>query len=476
MTTDDTDDRSVDGGGEPVAAPDEDRVRGRALDELGQHVNGRHEVLAAVAYAAERFLRGGGFARTVDDVLAELGAATRVDRAYVFTVDPEVGTWYSTQRYEWVADGVEPQLDLEMFQGFDMVAEGFRRWTQLMPRGITISAPVADLPPDEERVLADLGIGAIAVAPIHVRASWWGWIAFETIDQRRWTRTEIDALEAAAAVIGACVQQEESTELLRRNEERATNAFRRERTAAERLRALDQLKDTFLTAVSHELRTPLTAINGFTATLEAHLDELDPDQIRQLIGRIRSNGERLESILGELLDLNRLREGSLDVEPRMVDLAQLVRDTVDDASVVLADRRCTLRVGARLPAVRTDPVILRRVLSNLLDNVGQHTPPTTSVEVAVTRVTDGVVITVSDDGPGVPIAWRRRIFEPFQHGPRVRPDQPGTGIGLSLVTRFTRLLGGRVSLTDVEGGGARFTIDLPLQAPTAAPAPEPDTA
>ncbi|MCC5947988.1 MAG: GAF domain-containing protein [Nitriliruptoraceae bacterium] len=444
---------------------EETRTDRRALDALGQHVNGRHEVLAAVAYAAERFLRGGGFARTVDDVLAALGTATGVDRSYVFTVESESSTWWSTHRYEWVASGVEPQLDMEMFQGFDMVAGGFRRWTELLPRGITISAPVVDLPSDEATVLGDLDIGAIAVAPIQVRGRWWGWIAFETLDSRHWTRMEIDALEAAAAVIGACVQQEESNELLRRNEERATEAFHRERVAVERLRALDRLKDTFLTAVSHELRTPLTAISGFTETLDARLTELSDEQIHDLLARIRSNGQRLESLLGELLDLNRLRERAFEVDPQLVDLEALVQDVLEDAAVGLGPRRCTLRVAAPLAQVQTDPVLLRRVLGNLLENAGRHTPPDTNVEVAVRTEDDIVLLVVSDDGPGIPADWRRRVFEPFQHGPNVRPDQPGTGIGLSLVSRFVALLGGRIELSEPANRGARFTVRIPCSGP-----------
>ena len=118
-------------------------------DGLQRLLDGRDVVLAAVAYAAERFLRGGSFADTMDDVLAELGTATGVDRAYVFTVTPEAGTWLATQRYEWVRPGIASQLDLELLQGFDMVDGGFERWTELFPRGVTIDGLARDMPTSE---------------------------------------------------------------------------------------------------------------------------------------------------------------------------------------------------------------------------------------------------------------------------------------------------------------------------------------
>ena len=423
---------------------------------------GRDAVLAAVAYAAERFLRGGSFEDTMDDVLGELGAATDVDRAYVFTVEPEAQTWLATQRYEWVRPGVESQLDLELFQGFDMVAGGFQRWTELLPRGSTIEGVCRELPPSECETLVELGIRAIAVAPVTVRDRWWGWVAFETLAERQWTPTEIDALEVAAAVLGACLQQRDANELLQRSEQRAAEAFRRERLAAERLRSLDRLKDTFLTAVSHELRTPLTAIGGLAETLSVHGDRLETDQRRVLLERLRSNTQRLEDLLGELLDLNRLRDGAVPVTLVDLDLGELLSDAIDAAELVLGSRACHLDV--EVDRLRTDRALLGRIIAHLLENVGRHTPSDASVWVRAVATAGGVVVQVDDDGPGIPETWRRRVFEPFQHGPDINEHQPGTGIGLNLVGRFATLLGGRAWAEPRDGGGASVRVMLPTTA------------
>ena len=432
-------------------------------DGLQRLLDGRDVVLAAVAYAAERFLRGGSFADTMDDVLAELGTATGVDRAYVFTVTPEAGTWLATQRYEWVRPGIASQLDLELLQGFDMVDGGFERWTELFPRGVTIDGLARDMPTSEAEVLLELDIAAIAAVPVTVRDRWWGWLAFETVTDRQWTPVEIDALEAAAAVLGACVQQQEASELLQASEQRAAEAFRREHTAAERLRSLDRLKDVFLTAVSHELRTPLTAIGGLAETLSVHDERLGTDQRRVLLARLRTNSQRLEALLGELLDLNRLREDAVPVIPVDVDLRALLSDAIDAAELVLGARACHLDV--EVAQIHTDRALLGRILAHLLENVGRHTPSDASVWVRVTAVDGGVVVQVDDDGPGIPGTWRRRVFEPFQHGPDVNEHQPGTGIGLSLVSRFATLLGGRAWAEPREGGGASVRVQLPMALP-----------
>jgi PAS domain S-box-containing protein len=234
-----------------------------------------------------------------------------------------------------------------------------------------------------------------------------------------------------------------------------------ERDAAERLRALDELKNTFLHAVSHELRTPLSSVLGFALTLEREELRLTPQERIDITHRLAANARRLEQLLTDLLDLDRLDRGIVEPRRRPTDIAALVRRIVEGSEIL----------GARPVRVEADPVVVavdaskvERIIENLLANAAKHTPPDTTIWVRVVSETDGVLISVEDDGPGVPEALRDRIFEPFSRGPDAPLHSPGVGIGLSLVARFAELHGGRAWADERPGGGASFRVYLPGQA------------
>jgi signal transduction histidine kinase len=122
-----------------------------------------------------------------------------------------------------------------------------------------------------------------------------------------------------------------------------------------------------------------------------------------------------------------------------------------------------VRVEADLVVVAVDASKVERIVENLLANAAKHTPAGTTIWVRVAPESEGVLIAVEDDGPGVPEAHRDRIFEPFSRGPDAPQHSPGVGIGLSLVARFAELHGGRAWVTDRPGGGASFRVYLPGQ-------------
>jgi signal transduction histidine kinase len=433
-----------------VDAPPFDQGRGPGA--------GRDAVLAAVAHAATRFLRGDRWDDEIDDVLASLGRAIEVDRLYLFTVRGAGPRTLSYQLSEWVAEGVDSQLALQLFQGFDMAANGFERWIELLPQGRTISGLCRDLPAAEGQPLMDLGIQAIAVVPIEVNGRWWGWLAFEqTRDPRDWSPIELDALQAAANVLGASIQRHELTDLLREKEARTETSYRLEREVSERLRALDALKDTFLTAISHEFRTPLTAIRGFGTTLVDRHRELETAQRLELTERLVANVERLDTLLGELLDLNRVGQNVIAAAPRRIAVEPLLRDAVE-RTAGLGDH--PLSIHTDVETARLDPELVRRILDNLLRNVVRHTPAGTEVELWVTAIADGVLLRVDDAGPGVAEELHEAVFEPFQHGPTAPTHAPGAGIGLSLVARFATVHGGRAWVESRPDGGASFRVVL----------------
>lgn len=260
--------------------------------------------------------------------------------------------------------------------------------------------------------------------------------------------------DAVSGTVGVSVDVTEH----RRAEEALRVALEREREAAGRLRALDEMKTTFLHAVSHELRTPLSAVLGFALTLEREEIQLDPRERRDLIRRLAANARKLDQLLSDLLDLDRLDRGIVEPRRRPTDVAALVRRTIEN-SEILGVR--PVRVRAELVVVSLDAPKVERIVENLLANAIRHTPPHTPVWVRVQPERDGVLLIVDDEGPGVPPELRESIFEPFRRGPDAPRHSPGVGIGLSLVGRFAELHGGRAWVQERAGGGASFRVFLP---------------
>ena len=246
----------------------------------------------------------------------------------------------------------------------------------------------------------------------------------------------------------------------RREADALTADLARERAEAERLRSEDEMKTTFLQAVSHDLRTPLAAILGLAVTLDRHQATLGETDIHDLTERIATNARRLDRIVADFLDLERLQRGAAVPDLRALDLGRLVREWVATTDLV-AERRLSLDVTPVI--VLADPAMVERIIENLLGNSLKHTPKDAGIWVRVTPgVGGGALLTVEDDGPGVPPEERDRIFEPFRQGSRAGA---GSGVGLALVARFAALHGGRAWVSERPGGGASFKVTLEYEPP-----------
>jgi signal transduction histidine kinase/putative methionine-R-sulfoxide reductase with GAF domain len=246
---------------------------------------------------------------------------------------------------------------------------------------------------------------------------------------------------------------------LRDSERKYSEAFLREREAAEQLRALDAMKNTFLEAVSHDLRTPLTSILGSALTLEQSQLQLPTHDTLDLVQRIAANARKLERLLGDLLDLDRLQRGIVSPQRRPTDVAALVDRIV--AEVENPDAR-PIDVDVPSLSVSIDGPKVERIVENLIANALRHTPPGAHILVWARAEDDGVVIGVDDAGQGVPEGSRESIFEPFEQNPgSASVHSPGVGIGLSLVRRFAELHGGRAWVEPRDGGGSSFRAYLP---------------
>ena len=258
-------------------------------------------------------------------------------------------------------------------------------------------------------------------------------------------RTEVGGV---AASLNAMLQQIET-------------AFReRERSEAAARRSEQRMRQ-FVADASHELRTPLTSIRGFAELYRQ--GAAGPKDVPRLMRRIEDEGARMGLLVDDLLLLARLDEERPLANER-VDLVRLAADAVHDAHAVDPDRQVRLDAGdAGAVEVAGDEARLRQVLGNLVGNALKYTPAGTPVEVRL-RAADGhAVVDVVDHGPGLSGEERARVFERFYRADQARTHADGgTGLGLAIVAAITNAHRGSVSVADTPGGGATFTVRLPL--------------
>ena len=249
---------------------------------------------------------------------------------------------------------------------------------------------------------------------------------------------------------------------LSEREQELKDGLRRELAAADKLRALGDMKDTFLRAVSHDLRTPLTAMLGVAITLERTRLNLPREQALDLVGMLVEKTRKLERLLKDLLDLNRLEEGVLEPNRSLTDVRELVHRVVTEVDQLAG---WPIDIEAEPIQAFIDGPKVERIVENLLLNTTRHTPPGTRVWVKALARGSDLELIVEDAGPGVPAELAGTIFEAFRRGGTsaapTMSHHRGVGIGLSLVARFAALHGGHAWVDERWGGGAAFHVLLP---------------
>jgi signal transduction histidine kinase len=216
------------------------------------------------------------------------------------------------------------------------------------------------------------------------------------------------------------------------------------------------MRDTeFLSIVAHELKTPIAVITGLAATLSATRHNLTEEQIDDCLDRIGRQGERLTRLVADLLDLSQVESGTFRVSLERVDLAHSVERALDGAPAP-PGRSVELAIPESLSAL-ADPGRLEQILINLLTNAYRYGGSTISVGARATS--EGVVVTVADDGDGVPDELVPALFDGFAWGPRTDGVR-GSGLGLAITQALLEGFGGRIWYEPGQPAGARFRFLL----------------
>jgi two-component system sensor histidine kinase KdpD len=231
------------------------------------------------------------------------------------------------------------------------------------------------------------------------------------------------------------------------------------------LQESERLHATLLNSISHELRTPIATIRGVTDLLANPATNTDPVARQALLTDVGDAAQRLNHLVENLLDMSRLDAGRLQIKREWCVVSDVVGVAVQRLSC-LANRPLMLDIPSDLPLVQMDFSLMEQVLSNLLHNVCNYTPPDSLVEIRAAMAAGWLRLTVADRGPGIPPALLERIFDKFYRLPGTATG--GTGLGLSICRGLVHAHGGELTVSNRPEGGACFTIQLPA---TATPPP-----
>ncbi|MGD0558841.1 MAG: DUF4118 domain-containing protein [Streptosporangiaceae bacterium] len=249
--------------------------------------------------------------------------------------------------------------------------------------------------------------------------------------------------------------------------------LRTQAAQAEALAEANRIRTALLAAVSHDLRTPLASVKASVSTLRQTDVDWSPEDEAALLATIEENADRLDELIGNLLDMSRLHTGSLQ---------PFLRPTAIDEVAPLAlrglDSRLLLKVPDELPLVLADPGLLERVLANLFSNASRHSPAASPPELTARAAGAAVELEIADHGAGVPDDEKERIFEPFVRLGNKTPagrsvgagwsGGPGVGLGLAVAKGFAEAMGGSIEADTTPGGGLTIRLTLPMAAGTPA--------
>jgi signal transduction histidine kinase len=233
-------------------------------------------------------------------------------------------------------------------------------------------------------------------------------------------------------------------------------AYERERQARVEVERVNQELESFVYTVSHDLSSPLLSITGFLGFFESDYKEIIPEDGRFYLERMSSSARYMQALIRDLLELSRV--GRVQAKEEVVDLRQIVSEVADE--VRSANPDLEVNIG-NLPPVAMNPLRGRQLFANLLQNAARYAGPEAKVSIELLSSSNGdVLISVADNGPGIPPESREKVFGVFEQLSPREADTEGTGIGLAICKRIVESHGGRIWIEDASEG-TDMRISLP---------------
>jgi two-component system NtrC family sensor kinase len=227
------------------------------------------------------------------------------------------------------------------------------------------------------------------------------------------------------------------------------------------LKKLDRIKSDFVNIVSHDLRSPLTAILGYVELIErvGNVNEAQRDFIRH----VQTSVQNITSLINDLLNLGRIEAG-FDVRNEAVDIVQIVQFAIESFRQIAGEKQVDLALDlpGSLPPILANPVQIRQMVDNLLDNAIKYTGSGGTITVQSTVAQDQIVLQFKDTGIGIPALDLPHVFDKFYRASNTGDESAGTGLGLSIVKSVVEAHGGRIWVDSVVGKGSSFTVVLPV--------------
>jgi len=291
----------------------------------------------------------------------------------------------------------------------------------------------------------------VVAMPIQFGDQLYGYLiaAAHTKSGRKHTHEDVDFLATLATLVGHAVQNSRSFKSLEEQ-----NA---------RLRHLDELKNSFISITSHQLRTPLSIIKWVLATLQSDTTLAPHQEQVKMIGQAYETNERLIHVVNDLLNVSRIEDGRLPYNPQLTDLRSLLENLTSGMENICAqqDISLTSELAADLPALELDPILFREAVQNLLDNAVDYNQPKGIITVKASLQEDGILVSVTNSGAGIPAEELGKIFDQFYRSPQaVRTKPNGNGLGLYLTRAIVQEHGGKVLCESKEGQETTFSILL----------------
>ena len=413
----------------------------------------RDNILSAVSFAASVFLQSSGWREALDTALQRLGEAAQANRAYVFQnhLRGSDGAILTSQLAEWVAPGVEPQLENPDLQNFPFVENGFGRWLELLSDRKPVYGLVSSFPEGERELFESQQIQSLVLMPVFSQQRLWGFLGFDDCEQlREWSVAETDALFAASTALGAAIDRSNLESQLR---------------FAQKMEAVGSLA----AGVAHDFNNMLQAIDAFTRIAKSkiqddHTAQTDLDEVLMASGRAHQLTRQLLSF-SHKQESNPTNLSLSDVCESIITMVRpLLGGSVDLATDIIRPS----------PVVYADSEMVSQMLLNVCLNANDAMPNGGRLEVTCSScvVTPSQVesiegvdpgpfarLTIRDTGSGMTREIQDRIFEPFF---TTKSIGRGTGLGLSVAYGEIQKIGGFIEVESSPDEGSEFRIFLPL--------------